>query len=118
MLVDIILNKDCLTGLAELPSGSVDLVFADPPYNLQLTGELTRPDQSVVDGVNNSWDQFDSFKAYDHFSEAWLKECHRVLKPNGAIWVIGSYHNIFRLGKTLQDLGFWILNGTVWGFGS
>ena len=114
MLVDTILNKDCLTGLAELPSGSVDLVFADPPYNLQLTGELTRPDQSVVDGVNNSWDQFDSFKAYDHFSEAWLKECHRVLKPNGAIWVIGSYHNIFRLGKTLQDLGFWILNDVIW----
>ena len=114
MLMDIILNKDCLTGLAELPSGSVDLVFADPPYNLQLTGELTRPDQSVVDGVNNSWDQFDSFKAYDHFSEAWLKECHRVLKPNGAIWVIGSYHNIFRLGKTLQDLGFWILNDVIW----
>ena len=114
MLVDTILNKDCLTGLAELKSGSVDLVFADPPYNLQLTGELTRPDQSVVDGVNNSWDQFDSFKAYDHFSEAWLKECHRVLKPNGAIWVIGSYHNIFRLGKTLQDLGFWILNDVIW----
>lgn len=114
MLMDIILNKDCLTGLAELPSGSVDLVFADPPYNLQLTGELTRPDQSIVDGVNNSWDQFDSFKAYDHFSEAWLKECHRVLKPNGAIWVIGSYHNIFRLGKTLQDLGFWILNDVIW----
>lgn len=114
MLVDTILNKDCLTGLAELSSGSVDLVFADPPYNLQLTGELTRPDQSVVDGVNNSWDQFDSFKAYDHFSEAWLKECHRVLKPNGAIWVIGSYHNIFRLGKTLQDLGFWILNDVIW----
>ena len=114
MLVDIILNKDCLTGLAELPAASVDLVFADPPYNLQLTGELTRPDQSVVDGVNNSWDQFDSFKAYDHFSEAWLKECHRVLKPNGAIWVIGSYHNIFRLGKTLQDLGFWILNDVIW----
>ena len=114
MLVDIILNKDCLTGLAELPSRSVDLVFADPPYNLQLTGELTRPDQSIVDGVNNSWDQFDSFKAYDHFSEAWLKECHRVLKPNGAIWVIGSYHNIFRLGKILQDLGFWILNDVIW----
>ena len=114
MLVNIILNKDCLTGLAELPSGSVDLVFADPPYNLQLTGDLTRPDQSVVDGVSNSWDQFASFKAYDHFSEAWLKECHRVLKPNGAIWVIGSYHNIFRLGKTLQDLGFWILNDVIW----
>jgi DNA modification methylase len=114
LMLDVILNKDCLTGLAELPSGCVDLVFADPPYNLQLSGELTRPDQSVVDGVNNSWDQFDSFKAYDHFSEAWLKECHRVLKPNGAIWVIGSYHNIFRLGKILQDLGFWILNDVIW----
>ena len=114
MLLDIILNKDCLTGLAELPSGSADLVFADPPYNLQLTGELTRPDQTVVDGVNNSWDQFDSFKAYDHFSEAWLWECHRILKPDGAIWVIGSYHNIFRLGRTLQDLGFWILNDVIW----
>ena len=104
MMFDIILNKDSLIGLAELPSGGVDLVFADPPYNLQLTGELTRPDQSIVSGVNDSWDQFDSFKAYDQFSEAWLKECHRILKPDGAIWVIGSYHNIFRLGKILQDL--------------
>ena len=114
MMANFILNKDCLTGLAELPSGSVDLVFADPPYNLQLAGGLTRPDNSVVDGVNDSWDQFDSFKAYDYFSESWLNQCHRVLKPNGAIWVIGSYHNIFRLGKTLQDLGFWILNDVIW----
>ncbi len=114
MMLDIILNEDCLTGLSVLPSSSVDLVFADPPYNLQLTGELTRPDQSVVSGVNDSWDHFVSFQAYDHFSEAWLKECHRILKPDGAIWVIGSYHNIFRLGKTLQDLGFWILNDIVW----
>ncbi|MDC3311857.1 DNA methyltransferase [Alphaproteobacteria bacterium] len=114
MKTDIILNMDCLAGLRDLPSDSVDLVFADPPYNLQLSGQLTRPDQSIVEGVNNSWDQFDSFKAYDHFSEQWLSECHRVLKQDGAIWVIGSYHNIFRLGKTLQDIGFWILNDVVW----
>ena len=114
MKLDIIINNDCIVALSEIPSSSVDLVFADPPYNLQLSGELTRPDQSLVAGVNECWDQFDSFKAYDRFSKAWLKECHRILKPNAAIWVIGSYHNIFRLGKTLQDLGFWILNDVVW----
>ena len=114
MKLDIIINNDCIVALREIPSSSVDLVFADPPYNLQLSGELTRPDQTLVAGVNECWDQFDSFKAYDRFSKAWLKECHRILKPNGAIWVIGSYHNIFRLGKTLQDLGFWILNDVVW----
>ncbi len=114
MKLDIIINNDCIVALREIPSSSVDLVFADPPYNLQLSGELTRPDQTLVAGVNECWDQFDSFKAYDLFSKAWLKECHRILKPNAAIWVIGSYHNIFRLGKTLQDLGFWILNDVVW----
>ena len=114
MKLDIIINNDCIVALSEIPSSSVDLVFADPPYNLQLSGELTRPDQTLVAGVNECWDQFDSFKAYDRFSKAWLKECHRILKPNAAIWVIGSYHNIFRLGKTLQDLGFWILNDVVW----
>ena len=114
MKLDIIINNDCIVALREIPSSSVDLVFADPPYNLQLSGELTRPDQTLVAGVNECWDQFDSFKAYDRFSKAWLKECHRILKPNAAIWVIGSYHNIFRLGKTLQDLGFWILNDVVW----
>ena len=114
MKLDIIINNDCIVALREIPSSSVDLVFSDPPYNLQISGELTRPDQTLVAGVNECWDQFDSFKAYDRFSKAWLKECHRILKPNGAIWVIGSYHNIFRLGKTLQDLGFWILNDVVW----
>ena len=114
MKLDIIINNDCIVALREIPSSSVDLVFADPPYNLQLSGELTRPNQTLVSGVNECWDQFDSFKAYDRFSKAWLKECHRILKPNAAIWVIGSYHNIFRLGKTLQDLGFWILNDVVW----
>jgi modification methylase len=105
---------DCLTELKKIPTASVDLVFADPPYNLQLAGELTRPDQSKVDAVDDAWDKFDSFASYDSFTKAWLAECRRVLKPNGALWVIGSYHNIFRVGATLQDLGFWILNDIVW----
>jgi modification methylase len=105
---------DCLSELKKIPSGSVDLVFADPPYNLQLAGDLTRPDQSKVDAVDDHWDKFASFGEYDAFTRAWLSECRRVLKPNGALWVIGSYHNIFRVGSTLQDLGFWILNDIVW----
>ena len=105
-----ILLGDCLAELKKIPSGAVDLVFADPPYNLQLAGNLTRPDQSRVDAVDDDWDKFDSFADYDRFTRAWLSECRRVLKPNGALWVIGSYHNIFRVGSTLQDLGFWILN--------
>ena len=109
-----IMVGDCLAELKKIPSGSVDLVFADPPYNLQLTGNLTRPDQSRVDAVDDDWDKFDSFADYDRFTRAWLSECRRVLKPNGALWVIGSYHNIFRVGSTLQDLGFWILNDVVW----
>ena len=113
-LLDSILEGDCLEQLRKLPAGSVDLVFADPPYNLQLGGGLTRPDQSVVDGVDDAWDKFDSFAAYDEFTRAWLAECRRVLKPTGTIWVIGSYHNIFRVGSTLQDLGYWILNDIVW----
>src|ERR1700759_172582 len=112
--VDTILVGDCLEELKKLPDGSVDLVFADPPYNLQLGGDLLRPDNSKVDAVDDDWDQFESFEAYDAFTRAWLKECHRVLKDNGAIWVIGSYHNIFRVGAALQDLGFWILNDIVW----
>ncbi|HEV2531303.1 site-specific DNA-methyltransferase [Phenylobacterium sp.] len=112
--VDTIIQGECLAELKKLPDGSVDLVFADPPYNLQLGGDLLRPDNSKVDAVDDHWDQFDSFEAYDAFTRAWLKECHRVLKPNGAIWVIGSYHNIFRVGAALQDLGFWILNDIVW----
>ena len=109
-----ILLGDCLAELKKIPSGAVDLVFADPPYNLQLAGNLTRPDQSRVDAVDDDWDKFDSFADYDRFTKAWLSECRRVLKPNGALWVIGSYHNIFRVGSTLQDLGFWILNDVVW----
>ncbi len=109
-----ILQGDCLAELKKIPSGSVDLVFADPPYNLQLNGDLTRPDQSKVDAVDDAWDKFASFADYDTFTRAWLAECRRVLKPNGAIWVIGSYHNIFRVGTILQDLGYWILNDVVW----
>ena len=97
-----------------MPSGSVDLVFADPPYNLQLGGDLLRPNNTRVDGVNHAWDRFDNFASYDQFTRAWLSECRRVLKPNGAIWVIGTYHNIFRLGTALQDLGFWLLNDIIW----
>ena len=100
--------------MAKLPAASVDLVFADPPYNLQLAGDLKRPDDSKVDAVDDDWDQFASFKAYDDFTRAWLAACRRVLKPAGTLWVIGSYHNIFRVGTILQDLGFWILNDVVW----
>jgi modification methylase len=112
--IDAILNGDCLEELRRLPDRSVDLVFADPPYNLQLGGDLLRPDNSKVDAVDDHWDQFESFAAYDAFTRAWMAECRRVLKDDGAIWVIGSYHNIFRVGVALQDLGFWILNDVVW----
>jgi modification methylase len=105
---------DCLEELARLPPESVDLVFADPPYNLQLERQLLRPNNTVVDGVDEAWDKFSSFAEYDRFSRAWLGHCRRVLKPDGAIWVIGSYHNIFRIGVALQDLGFWIQNDVVW----
>jgi modification methylase len=109
-----VLVGGCLEELARLPDASVDLVFADPPYNLQLERELLRPNNTVVDGVDDAWDKFSSFADYDRFSRAWLAECRRVLKPDGAIWVIGSYHNIFRLGAALQDLGFWIQNDVIW----
>jgi modification methylase len=109
-----IIKGDCVSALEALPDQSVDVIFADPPYNLQLGGMLHRPDQSVVDAVDDEWDQFASFEAYDAFTRAWLLACRRVLKPNGTIWVIGSYHNIFRVGATLQDLNFWILNDVVW----
>jgi modification methylase len=109
-----LLVGDCLDRLSKLPSGTVDLVFADPPYNLQLESELMRPNNTRVDGVDDDWDKFGSFAEYDKFSRAWLKECRRVLKPNGALWLIGSYHNIFRLGAALQDQGYWILNDVVW----
>ncbi|HYC01660.1 MAG TPA: site-specific DNA-methyltransferase [Azospirillaceae bacterium] len=111
---ETIILGDCLEELKKLPDRSVDLVFADPPYNLQLGGDLLRPDNSKVDAVDDHWDQFESFEAYDAFTRAWMKECRRVLKDDGALWVIGSYHNIFRVGSALQDLGFWILNDIVW----
>jgi len=109
-----VLIGDCLEELAKLPAASVDLVFADPPYNLQLERDLLRPNNTKVDGVDDAWDKFASFGDYDRFSRQWLAECRRILKPDGAIWVIGSYHNIFRLGVALQDLGFWIQNDVIW----
>jgi modification methylase len=112
--LDTILKGDCVAALERLPKASVDLVFADPPYNLQLGGDLHRPDQSRVDACDDHWDQFASFEAYDAFTRAWLLAVRRVLKPDGGLWVIGSYHNIFRVGSILQDLGFWILNDVVW----
>ncbi len=111
---DRIIIGDCIEALKRLPDASVDLVFADPPYNLQLGGDLHRPDNSKVDAVDDDWDRFDSFAAYDAFTKAWMAECRRVLKDDGALWVIGSYHNIFRVGSVLQDLGFWVLNDVVW----
>jgi modification methylase len=111
---DVILQGDCIAQLKGLPDHCVDLVFADPPYNLQLAGELLRPNNTVVDGVDDHWDKFDDFASYDAFTTQWLSECRRVLKPDGALWLIGSYHNIFRLGATLQDLKFWILNDVIW----
>ncbi|MFN6952802.1 MAG: DNA-methyltransferase, partial [Albidovulum sp.] len=112
--VNSIIKGDCVAALEALPDKSVDAIFADPPYNLQLGGALHRPDQSLVDACDDEWDQFASFEAYDAFTRAWLLACRRVLKPTGTIWVIGSYHNIFRVGATLQDLNFWILNDIVW----
>ncbi len=109
-----ILGGDCIEVMRSLPAGSVDLIFADPPYNLQLKGELHRPDNSRVDAVDDDWDRFESLAVYDTFTRAWLAEARRLLKPDGAIWVIGSYHNIFRVGAALQDAGFWILNDVIW----
>lgn len=105
---------DSIAEMAKLPAASVDLVFADPPYNLQLRGDLKRPDDSRVDAVDDAWDKFESFAAYDDFTRAWLTACRRVMKPSATLWVIGSYHNIFRVGAALQDLGFWILNDVIW----
>src|SRR3972149_634954 len=105
---------DCVAEMAKLPAASVDLVFADPPYNLQLKGDLKRPDDSRVDAVDEDWDKFSSFSAYDDFTRAWVLGCRRVMKRNATLWVIGSYHNIFRVGAILQDLGFWLLNDVIW----
>ena len=112
--LNTILDGDCIEVMNGLPEASVDLIFADPPYNLQLKGDLHRPDNYRVDAVDDHWDQFQSFAAYDRFTKDWLKAARRLLKPGGAIWVIGSYHNIFRVGTALQDAGFWILNDVVW----
>jgi modification methylase len=109
-----IIVGDSVAVMAQLPAASVDLIFADPPYNLQLQGDLKRPDDSRVDAVDDDWDKFASFEAYDAFTRAWLLACRRVMKPAATLWVIGSYHNIFRVGTVLQDLGFWILNDVVW----
>jgi len=111
---DRLIRGDCIPEMRKLPDGCVDMIFADPPYNLQLGGDLNRPDGSHVDAVTDDWDKFDSFAAYDSFTRDWLAEARRILKPNGTIWVIGSYHNIFRVGSTMQDQGFWILNDIIW----
>ncbi len=113
-VVDRVIMGDALEVLKSIPEASVDLIFADPPYNLQLEGELKRPDNSRVDGVEEEWDKFSSFAAYDEFTRTWLTSAKRVLKPSGSLWVIGSYHNIFRVGSILQDLDFWILNDIIW----
>ncbi len=112
--LNTIIPGDCIEAMRALPEGSVDLIFADPPYNLQLRGDLHRPDNSLVDAVDDAWDQFASFEAYDRFTRDWLAAARRLLKPDGAIWVIGSYHNIFRVGAAMQDAGFWILNDVIW----
>lgn len=112
--LNTIIQADCIDGMNELPEESVDLIFADPPYNLQLGGDLARPDNSMVKGVTEEWDQFDTMDAYDLFTQEWMAAAKRILKPNGSLWVIGSYHNIFRVGTVLQDQLFWIQNDVIW----
>lgn len=113
-VINKIIQGNCIEVMADLPEKSVDMIFADPPYNLQLKQELTRPNHTVVDAVDDAWDQFEDFRAYDDFTTAWLYHARRVLKDTGTIWVIGSYHNIFRVGKSLMDLGYWVLNDVIW----
>jgi len=112
--IDEIIHGDCVEVLNNLPENSIDLIFADPPYNLQLQQDLWRPNMTRVDAVNDDWDQFQSFKSYDDFSRQWLTACRRVLKDTGTIWVIGSYHNIYRVGSIMQDIGYWFLNDVIW----
>jgi modification methylase len=109
-----IVEDDCIAAMARLPAHCVDMIFADPPYNLQLGGDLFRPEGGRVDAVDDEWDKFETFAAYDDFTRAWLKAARRILKPDGTLWVIGSYHNIYRVGAALQDEGFWILNDIIW----
>ncbi len=113
-MIDTIIKGDAIEVLSQIPDNSVDLIFADPPYNLQLRGDLWRPNQTKVNAVTDVWDHFESFEEYDRFSEKWLSQCRRILKDSGSIWVIGTYHNIFRIGKIMQDLGYWIINDIVW----
>ena len=112
--INTIHQGDCIDLLMQLPDNSIDLIFADPPYNLQLNGDLFRPNQTKVAAVNDAWDKFNSKEDYDKFTNLWMKECYRVLKPTGCFWVIGTYHNIFRIGTILQNIGFWILNDVIW----
>jgi modification methylase len=114
LALDRIIQDDCVAAMRRLPDACVDMVFADPPYNLQLGGDLFRPEGGRVDAVDDDWDKFATFADYDSFSRAWLAEARRILKPNGTLWVIGSYHNIFRVGAALQDAGYWILNDIIW----
>ena len=109
-----IIKGDSIESMRSLPDNSIDVIFADPPYNLQLKNDLSRPDSSKVNGVTEGWDRFKSFEEYDKFTKDWISEAQRILKPEGTIWVIGSYHNIFRVGNTMQNLGFWILNDIIW----
>src|SRR3569623_1969062 len=112
--LDTIIEGECSAAMNALPAGSVDMIFADPPYNLQLQGDLHRPNNSKVAAVDDAWDKFDALGAYDRFTHEWLAAARRGLKDDGTIWVIGSYHNIFRVGSKLQDLGFWVLNDVIW----
>src|ERR687885_426536 len=112
--VNQILLGDCVEVMKSLPDRCIDLIFADPPYNMQLGGDLWRPNMTKVDGVEDAWDKFESFAEYDAFTRAWLTECRRLLKETGTIWTMGSYHNIYRMGAIMQDLGFWILNDVAW----
>jgi DNA modification methylase len=114
MTVNSIIQGDCVEELKKFPDNSIDLIFADPPYNMQLKNTLYRPNNTKVDGIDDEWDKFSSFAEYDDFCAAWLSECRRILKDTGSIWVIGSYHNIFRVGNIMLDLGFWILNDVTW----
>jgi DNA modification methylase len=114
MKLNTIIQGDCIKELEKLSDNSIDLIFADPPYNMQLENALYRPNNTKVDGVDDDWDKFASFSEYDAFCTAWLNECRRILKDTGTIWVIGSYHNIFRVGNIMLNLGFWILNDVTW----